>query len=586
MTEGQTSAVFAKLTDLKEYQGKDGEGLVLTKNMRMRLNTCFTHLLVVGPTGSGKTQSFFLPNIMKLDPTYSMVITDPKGELYQQTAAYQRSIGREPVMLKLDLRDSSICWNPLDIPKDTTSMAKLCRSIVTNKGGDANASGGDPMWDNSAINLLSAVVYIAKSLPASATSKEFPYGNLSNVANLVSLLSFDSLVGLADFAVAELGLNEVRTKAQGFSSDMAPEDTRNSTRFVLQTALSPFTGDDVAMITSQTDFDFCDLKRKPIALYVSVSEEKVAPLAAVLSTLYMQIFDTLLGMGAGGKPVFFLMDEFANIGKVLGFSQYVATIRSRNLSVAVCLQSIEQLTQNYTESEKQAITNNLKVTVVLPGLKEEKSLQYLQTIGGKIAEMGKSSAKEDERAILKDRLPLSAIREMEDNYDTGVHEALVIFPNKPAYKDRQRRSYSDPEVKSLLAKCGKSTLPQRNTAMWDKIKAERVLTTSDFELLESVGTFILYKGRIDKIPDAQKMSALAKFEKVNKLCGLPNVNTEGIFWGPVSGNRELSAKGALGRRMIEKAFKWAIAEGVMIVDPPKPTKPSRLRQTLTDDDEE
>lgn len=571
MTTGQTSAVFAKLSDLDEYQGKDQEGLILTKNVRMRLNTCFTHLLVVGPTGSGKTQSFFLPNIMKLNPEYSMVITDPKGELYQQTAAYQRSIGREPVMLKLDVKANSVCWNPLDIPDNPTTMSKLCRSIVENKGGSASG-GGDPMWDNSAIDLLVALSYIVKSLPGSATSDDHPFGNLANVLEIVATRSFDAIIGLADYAVAELGVKEVRTRAQGFSSEMAPEDTRNSTRFVLKTALAPFSSSDVACITAQTDFDFCDLKRKPIALYVSVSEEKVAPLAAVLSTLYMQIFDALLGMGAGGKPVFFLMDEFANIGKVIGFPQYVATIRSRNLSVAVCLQSGEQLTRNYSEPEKQEIMNNLKVTVVLPGLKEEKTLQYLQTLGGKVAEMGKSSAKEDERAITKDRLPLNEIREMQDNYDTGIHEAIVIFPNKPAYKDRQRRSYSDPEVKSLLQKGGTSALPVRDPAMWVKIQNERFLGVSDLELLENIGTYIAFKGRVDKIPDAQKMLTLAKFNEVNKLCGLPMITEKGVAWAP---KPALTARGALGRRMIEKAFGWAIAEGVLTIDPPK-SKPKHL----------
>lgn len=584
MTVGQTSAVFAKLADLDEYQGKDGEGLVLTKNIRMRLNTCMTHLLVVGPTGSGKTQSFFLPNIMKLNPEYSMVITDPKGELYNQTAAYQRSIGREPVMLKLDVKANSVCWNPLDIPEDTATMAKLCRSIVMNKGGDANSSGGDPMWDNSAIDLLTALAYIVKSLPGSATDTDHPYGNLKNVLELVATRSFDCILGLADYAVAELGVAEVRTRAQGFSSEMAPEDTRNSTRFVLKTALAPFSGGDVSCITAKTDFDFCDLKRKPIALYVSVSEEKVAPLAPVLSTLYMQIFDSLLSMGAGGKPVFFLMDEFANIGKVIGFPQYVATIRSRNLSVAVCLQSIEQLTRNYSEPEKQEITNNLKVTVVLPGLKEEKTLQYLQTIGGKIAEMGKSTAKEDERAITKDRLPLNEIREMQDNYDTGIHEALVIFPNKPAFKDRQRRSYSDNEVKALLKKGGKSDLPTRDPAMWTEIQNTNFLKVSDLEVLEAVGVYLAFSGQIDKIPETRKLAVLNKFDLINTLCGIPVVTLDGIFWPPNIQSGAVSDNGKMARKMITKAFTWAMKEGILRPEAPSASR-SRTRLTARDLDD-
>ncbi|MEI6305634.1 MAG: type IV secretory system conjugative DNA transfer family protein, partial [Deltaproteobacteria bacterium] len=368
ITEKQTSAVFANLKDIAEYQGKDG--LILSKNVQTRLNTCFTHFLVIGPTGSGKTQSFFLPNIMKLDPTYSIVITDPKGELYQKTAAHQQSLGREPMLIKLDIKENSRCWNPLDIPKDPVMMAKVCTSVVKNKGG---GGGGDQeFWDSTAIDLLMALVYIAKSLPRDVNCSERTYGSFQNIYKILGGTTFDAMIGLSKFAVAELNCRDILARIASFSDKVAPEDTRNSTRFVLKTALAPYA--EVAHITATTDIDFRDLKNKPVALYVSVPEHKVTGLAPVISTLFMQIFDTLLEMGEGGRPVFFLLDEFANISKLIGFPQYVATIRSRNLSVAVCLQSGEQLTRNYSEPEKQEIMNNLKINVVLPGLKEEKTL--------------------------------------------------------------------------------------------------------------------------------------------------------------------------------------------------------------------
>lgn len=570
---GQTSAVFAGKEDIKEYLGKDGEGLILSKSVRMRQNTCFTHLLVVGPTGSGKTQSFFLPNIMKLDPEYSLVITDPKGELYQKTAAHQRSVGREPILLKLDKKDVSISWNPLDVPTDSVTMAKVCTSIVKNKGGGGAGGGGDQdMWDQSAIDLLMALVYIVKALPAyGEQASERPYGNLTNVLKLLSL-PFESLFGLAKYSIAVLGVTDIYDRIAGFLE--APDDTRNSTKFVLKTALSSFMIDDVACITAVTNFDFRDLKRKPLALYVSVPEHKVTALAPVISTLYMQIFDSLLDMGEGGRPVFFLMDEFANIGKVIGFPQYVATIRSRNLSVSVCLQSFEQLTRNYSEPEKQEILNNLKVTVVLPGLKEEKTLQYLQTVGGKVAELVKSSAKEDERAITKDRLPINEIREMQDNYDTGVHEALVLFPNKPAFKDRQRRSYSDPEVKALLDNCGKTEFPVRNAEEVRIVSQDSFLSIGNLELLDAIGAYLSYHGSIENYAKDDKMSVLAKFDKVNTLMnglplfevvqrnGEPDPELE-INWIKDPETHE----GWMVRSMVITSFQWAYNQGIF--KPPK-----------------
>lgn len=578
MKTAQTSAVFSKLADLKEYQGTDG--LLLSKHVQMRQNTCFTHLLVVGPTGSGKTQSFFLPNIMKLPSEYSAVITDPKGELYQKTANRQRALGREPVLLKLDIKETSVGWNPLDVPKDAVMMSKVCTSIVKNKGGGGQGGGGDQdFWDATAIDLLMAMVYVVKAIPKGADSPEYTYGNFKNVYELLSNCSFDSMLGLAQFAVAELGVKDVLSRSASFADSVAPEETRNSTRFVLKTALAPFMIDDVAHITARTDFDFCDLKRRPIALYVSVPEHKVTGLAPVISTLYMQIFDSLLDMGEGGRPVFFLMDEFANIGKVIGFPQYIATIRSRNLSVSVCLQSAEQLTRNYSEPEKQEILNNLKVTVVLPGLKEEKTLQYIQTISGKVSGYEKQSEKDEKRVFTKDRLPLNEIREMQDNYDTGIHETIVIFPNKPAYKDIQRRSYSDPEIKKLMDQTAKAEFPNRDEQHWGEIKDNSFFEPGDLSLLETIGTYIYYDGNKAKAGDKQQQ-VLRKFLELSQICGgIPEIQAEldkkngemvpKVFWKDETKDFDgkkvvLDERGKLARRIIRTTFEWKIREKMLI----------------------
>jgi hypothetical protein len=112
---------------------------------------------------------------------------------------------------------------------------------------------------------------------------------------------------------------------------------------------------------------------------------------------------------------------------------------------------------------------------------------------------------------------------MEDNYDSKIHEALVIFPNKPAYKDRQRRSYSDPEIKKLLEACGKTEFPVRDPKMWEDIQSSCFLTAGERALLDAVGAFINYDGAIFKIPEAKKLDILAKFSEVNSICSLPNV---------------------------------------------------------------
>jgi len=557
MMESQTSATWAPFADLKEYIGDDG--LLLSKKLRLRQMTCYGHCLVIGPTGSGKTVSFFLPNIMLMPPTYSMVITDPKGELYQQTAAWQMKQGRRVALIKLDNMYVSESWNPLDFPTDSVMMSKICASVVKNKGGDSGGGGGDQdFWDATAIDLLMALVYIVRAIPPGT------YGTFRNAYHILAANSFESMIGLAKFAVAETGVKDILSRASSFSSAVAPEETRNSTRFVLKTALSPFNDDQMAYITAITSIDFAELKQEPVALYVSMPEHKVAGATAVLSTLYMQIFDSLLECGGGGRPVFFLLDEFANIGKIIGFAQYIATIRSRNLSVSVCLQSGEQLTRNYSEAEKQEITNNLKTMAVMPGLKEEKTLQYIQTVAGKISGYDRSSNKEDKRVFTKDRLPITAIREMEDNPITGDHEVIVMLPNKPPFKDKQRRSYSDPQIKKIMDENPPIDFTTRDQSVFDNIRANCFLEPGDLHLLELIGTYINYEGKISKIEDDKRLATLKQFEELANLCGTPTIDTKTgeiiITWPE---KKVLPARGALARVMIEKAFKWLIENGMM-----------------------
>jgi type IV secretion system protein VirD4 len=563
MKSAQTSAVFAKHKDLKEYIGKDG--LILSKNIRMTKNSCFGHFLIVGPTGSGKTVSFFLPNIISLQDEYSAVITDPKGELYQTTGNFHLQRKRRVEIIKLDCKEASARWNPLDLPTDMVMMSKVCSSIVKNKGGDSGGGGDQDFWDATAIDLLMAIVYIVKSIPGT-------YGNFRNAYMILSECSFESMIGLAKHAVATLGpeVRSVLTRAASFGDDVAPEDTRNSTRFVLKTALAPFMIDAVSYITANTTIDFRDLKRHPTALYVSMPEHKVEGVKPVLSTLYMQIFDALLDMGQGGRPVFMLFDEFANVGKIIGFPQYIATIRSRNLSVAVCLQSIEQLTRNYSEPEKQEITNNLKTMAILPGLKEEKTLQYIQTVAGKVSEYERSSEKEDKRTFAKDRLPLSEVRELEDNAKTGEHEVIILLPNKPPYKDKQRRSYLDPEITKILKNTPSLDMPNQPASVFEEIERNCFLTPGDITFLETVGSYIFYEGKIDKIPDDKKLQGLKKFEALSHICGLPNVtlDTEGkiaIKWPEKSASTPLNGRGRVARKMIENSFVWLHEAGIMHV---------------------
>lgn len=628
IVQSKTSAAYATLHDISEFLGTDG--VVLTKNVRLREPECYEHIAVIGPTGSGKTASYFLPNLLALREKQSAVVFDPKGELYQQTFEHHKKFNKKSYLLKLDNHYNSICWNPLDVPKDAVEMNKVCQSIVKNKGGDQSGGGGDQdFWDATAIDLLLACVYSVKSIPPSILTKvekivrdengdpvkdkngntvyerdpqgniiyeelmlpKKTYGNFRNIYMMLAELSFEAMIGLAKFSASELGQEDQISRTKSFSDAVAPEETRNSTRFVLKTALNPFTTPSVAYVTATTDVKFEALKENPSLLFVSIPEHKVDGVKPVLATLYMQIFDSLLNMGKSGCPVFFFLDEFANSGKILGFSQYIATVRSRKLSLSVCLQSPKQLEQAYSEAEKNAILNNLKTWLVLPGLKEETSLKYISEISGKIGYMERENMQSDKRAMEKEKLPVAEIRMLEDNPKKNLHEAIVIMKNKSPYKDTQRRFYLDPEFKKLLADRKDVDFPQNDERKFKNIEEECFFDAGDLKFLEEVGIALSTELNAQNIsPD--KISVYGKvikrfnerynggeFPEILEVEEPDGRRTVEVEWIQEVVDNALNDKERTyiqnGRLMFSKTLRWLHSKNLYVVPPPKEARNER-----------
>lgn len=559
--EMKVSATWAKKSELKEFLGADG--VYLTKNIRINENTCYGHVLVVGPTGSGKTVSYFLPNLFKLDNDTSVVVTDPKGELYQKTAGVLEARGWTTKLIKLDDKMVSENWNPLDVPQSPVEMTKVVKSLIINASG---ADGPNQGFISQAEPLAMALVYAAKSLPGGN------FGNLRSVAELV-LLSFDAMYGMSKFAAASTGMNTLMISTAGVAQ--LAEATRTSVAFFLKAALAPFLVADISAITANSSFDLHSLKSspKPVALFVSVPEHKVEAVKAVLATLYMQIFDTLLEYGKGGHAVRFFLDEFANSGKILGFPQYIATIRSRRLSVSVCLQSIGQLTRVYGDAEKKEILNNLKTMLILPAIKEDETLDFLSKIAGKVGYMERDGADTEKRAQEKERLPVHEIRGLEDNYGTKKHEAIVFMQNKNPYRDMQLRSYADPAIRQMEAdypECGFPMWPEEHyTAL-----AERCFfTPARTVTLERVGVYLAFNGDSSRFPEQLKVKYGVLFKDLlMSVGGAPKLAATSaglnVEWKPATDSEGLYAQIVLEKtiKYLHQIGDWKVVAAAPVVE--------------------
>jgi len=405
--------------DLGKLLGNDG--LIVSKNFQLSFKKTLEGVVVIAPTGEGKTTSIFLPNLLSNDlPRGSKVVSDPKGEQFALTSEYQRSIGIEPILF--EPLGNNAHYNPLDHCKDLTEVRELASNLVQN--GDlaiqlaSGRGGGEATWINSAIPLLTAVLLMCKTISGAmkilinTPSLELPE-MFKNCSNPDALEQFNIFI----------------------SSAGSPK-TASSTVSTLLTALQLFTDHDLINSTYKSDFAPSDLRDKPICLYIKYDVSKSNYLSPFLSIFFNQLIDKI--MYAKGLPVLFMLDEFANIGRLNNFSQVVSVGRSEKLGFMICLQNLTQLTSVYGESNATTILNNLKTKCILPSISDYKALNYISNLCGdkevdteSINDKGKSHSKTTKKLFTADE-----IRRIDDD---GI---LVIAHNKLPFMDEQNTYYN------------------------------------------------------------------------------------------------------------------------------------------------
>lgn len=360
---GKNNKGTATLQDrraLRPILGNDG--FVLGKGTRLKLEKSFEHLGLIGPTGSGKSTTFFIPNLMELANGVSAVVTDPKGELYWKTAPDLRKRGFNPIRLAPFERPEP-GYNPLAVAQGYSEIKEVAQLILMN-GGLAfeiqGKSGGDSTWLNMSLPLLVAAFLYEKEV-----NPECPL--IGDAMEKILYLSMDEMEALFDRY--HLSRREYNLFKQAAGSDKILA----SIKVTIATNMQLFMDDKVIEFSHRNDIQPRDLRfgmnndGKPVVIFVSVPETKSLYAAPLMAVVYQQLLQRLQDI-PDGMPVLFFLDEFANIGIIPIIDTIAATARSRNMGLAIGLQGVEQLNQKYGEDKAANLLNNLKTKIFLSGL--------------------------------------------------------------------------------------------------------------------------------------------------------------------------------------------------------------------------
>lgn len=326
-------------------------GLILAEENYLPTNKIGNvNVLIVGGSGSGKSSSYSIPNAHQQLGSY--IFTDPKGELYDQTAGYLKENGYEIKLLNLVNPESSDSYNPLFHVKSQLDVDIIASTIV--RGQKSENSNSDPYWDNMSELLLKSLIYYL--IAVRPTEEQ----NLASCAELVRAANAEGGSSLLADLINQLPYDHP-ARMNFKSVALASDKTFQSILSSLQSSLGKFDSKEIADVTSTNTIDFEDIATKKTALYVVSSDTHTAYdflLTIFFSQMIQQLYD--FADKRGGKlpvPVFFILDEFANIGQIPDFDKKISTSRSRGISFSVILQNLDQLKNIYEKSYETIIGN-------------------------------------------------------------------------------------------------------------------------------------------------------------------------------------------------------------------------------------
>ena len=386
------SARWGTAEDIKPYTDPVFENNIpLTQTERLTMNSRpkqpkyarNKNILVIGGSGSGKTRFFVKPSLMQMHSSY--VVTDPKGTvLIECGKLLQRGGYRIKVLNTINFK-KSMKYNPFAYLRSEKDILKLVNTIIANTKGDGEKSGEDFWVKAEKLYYTALIGYIWYEAP----EDEKNFTTLLEMINASEAREddedFQNPVDLMFERLEEKDPEHFAVK-QYRKYKLAAGKTAKSILISCGARLSPFDIKELRELMETDEMELDTIGDRKTALFVIISDTDDT-FNFVVSILYTQLFNLLCDKAddeyGGRLPVHVrcLLDEFANIGQIPKFEKLIATIRSREISASIILQSQSQLKAIYKDNA-DTIVGNCDTTLFLGG-KEKTTLKEISEILGK-----------------------------------------------------------------------------------------------------------------------------------------------------------------------------------------------------------
>ena len=386
------SARWGTAEDIKPYTDPVFENNIpLTQTERLTMNSRpkqpkyarNKNILVIGGSGSGKTRFFVKPSLMQMHSSY--VVTDPKGTVLIECGKLLQRGGYQIKVLNTINFKKSMKYNPFAYLRSEKDILKLVNTIIANTKGDGEKSGEDFWVKAEKLYYTALIGYIWYEAP----DEEKNFTTLLEMINASEAREddedFQNPVDLMFERLEEKDPEHFAVK-QYRKYKLAAGKTAKSILISCGARLAPFDIKELRELMETDEMQLDTIGDRKTALFVIISDTDDT-FNFVVSILYTQLFNLLCDKAddeyGGRLPVHVrcLLDEFANIGQIPKFEKLIATIRSREISASIILQSQTQLKAIYKDNA-DTIVGNCDTTLFLGG-KEKTTLKEISEILGK-----------------------------------------------------------------------------------------------------------------------------------------------------------------------------------------------------------
>ncbi|MBR2678284.1 MAG: type IV secretory system conjugative DNA transfer family protein [Bacilli bacterium] len=387
------------------------------------------HSLVIGATGSGKTQTVVLPMVHSLAKAKeSMIITDPKGEIYEKTSNMLRARGYQILLLNFRDPQNGNAWNPMTLPYqmyksgNQDKAIELLDDLALNILYDESNKNADPFWEKTSADYFSGV---ALGLFEDAKEDEININSIS-LATTVGEEKFGGSTYIKEYFASKDPNSAASINAS--STIMAPSETKGSILSVFKQKVKLFASrENLSEMLSHSDIDLESIGEKPTAVFIVIQDEKKT-YHSLVTILLKQIYETLIRVAqkhGGQLPIRtnFLLDEFANMPPLKDVTTMITAARSRKIRFTMIIQNFAQLDDVYGKEEAETIKGNCGNIIYLITT-ELKALEEISKM------CGEEKSKKDDKTASTPLVTVSDLQRMKQ------FEVIILRMRKQPFKTK------------------------------------------------------------------------------------------------------------------------------------------------------